>query len=145
MTINILGKLIDTSSIISINDIESNKKETDPYLNREAGFIVLFKSKLGITWYQSFKENIAADASLIEVKMIKEKWKYLQELVFKKWQEDKSEIEYFGFETKLIHLSGISGVLVKEFSNYYGEAIMIKLDNGREYYAPKGEFRTISN
>lgn len=45
---------------------------------------------------------------------------------------------------KLVHiLTGKVGVFVKQFRNYYGEAIMIRLDNGREYYAPKHEFKEI--
>lgn len=42
-------------------------------------------------------------------------------------------------------LTGLVGVFVKEFRNYYGEAMMIRLENGREYYAPKHEFRQIQN
>lgn len=45
-------------------------------------------------------------------------------------------------DAKLIHvLTGNIGVCVKEFRNYYGDAILIKLDDGREYYAPKREFK----
>lgn len=45
---------------------------------------------------------------------------------------------------KYIHiLSGKPGKFVKEFRNYYGDAIMIRLDNGREYYAPKHEFKKL--
>lgn len=45
---------------------------------------------------------------------------------------------------KYVHiLTGITGTFVKEFRNYYGDAIMIRLSNGREYYAPKHEFKEI--
>ena len=40
-------------------------------------------------------------------------------------------------------LSGKVGTFVKEFRNQYGDAIIIKLDNGREYYAPKHEFKLL--
>ena len=42
---------------------------------------------------------------------------------------------------KLVHpISGNIGTFVKEFQNHFGDAIMIKLANGREYFAPKREF-----
>jgi len=45
---------------------------------------------------------------------------------------------------KLIHAgTGNVGVFVKEFRNYYGDAIIIQLKNGREFYAPKHEFKDL--
>ena len=45
---------------------------------------------------------------------------------------------------KYVHiLTGKVGTLVKEFHNCYGDAIMIRLENGREYYAPKHEFKQL--
>ena len=42
---------------------------------------------------------------------------------------------------KMFHaLTGVTGFFVKEFKGYYGLSIMIRLDDGREYYAPKREF-----
>lgn len=47
-------------------------------------------------------------------------------------------------ETKYIHiLTGKVGTFVKEFKNYYGDAFMIRLDDGSEYYAPKKEFKQL--
>lgn len=40
--------------------------------------------------------------------------------------------------------TGIIGNFIKEFENYYGEAIMILTPDGREYYAPKHEFKIIN-
>ena len=42
-------------------------------------------------------------------------------------------------------ITGVSGIFVKEFTNNYGDAIMIRTDDGREYYAPKHEWVIISN
>ena len=45
---------------------------------------------------------------------------------------------------KYVHvLTGKVGIFVKEFRNYYGDAIMILLDDGRQYYAPKHEFKRL--
>ncbi|MGZ9675683.1 hypothetical protein [Flavobacterium sp. GNP001] len=45
---------------------------------------------------------------------------------------------------KYVHvLTGKVGTFVKEFNNYYGRSIMIRLDNGREYYAPAHEFKQL--
>jgi hypothetical protein len=45
---------------------------------------------------------------------------------------------------KYVHgLTGKTGTFVKEFNNPYGRAIMIRLDNGREWYAPAHEFEQI--
>lgn len=45
---------------------------------------------------------------------------------------------------KYVHiLTGKVGTFVKEFQNPYGRAIMIRLDNGREWYAPAHEFRPL--
>lgn len=40
--------------------------------------------------------------------------------------------------------TGIRGNFIKEFENYYGEAIMILTPDGREYFAPKHEFKIIN-
>ena len=40
-------------------------------------------------------------------------------------------------------LTGLVGTFVKFYRNRYGEGIIIKLDNGREYFAPVNEFRLI--
>lgn len=40
-------------------------------------------------------------------------------------------------------LTGKVGTFVKEFRNPYGRAMIIKLDNGREWYAPYNEFRLL--
>lgn len=48
-------------------------------------------------------------------------------------------------KTLLINIiSGVEGYFVKEFTNYYGDAIMIKTLSGKEYYAPKHEFKIIN-
>ena len=45
---------------------------------------------------------------------------------------------------RLVHIyTGKVGDFVKEFRNYYGDAIIIRLDNGREWYAPKREFKQL--
>lgn len=47
-------------------------------------------------------------------------------------------------KTELIHVpTGNTGIFIKEFHNYYGCAVLIKLNNGREYYAPKHEFKDL--
>lgn len=47
---------------------------------------------------------------------------------------------------KYVHiLTGLVGTFVKEFKNYYGQAMIIQLDDGREYYAPKKEFKKLIN
>lgn len=38
------------------------------------------------------------------------------------------------------HITGIEGVFVKFYRNRFGEGMLIKLDNGREYFAPVDEF-----
>lgn len=48
-------------------------------------------------------------------------------------------------KTLLINIiSGVEGYFVKEFTNFYGEAIMIKTLSGRNYYAPKHEFKILN-
>lgn len=41
-------------------------------------------------------------------------------------------------------ISGNTGTFIKEFENRFGTAILIKLANGREYFAPKAEFKEIA-
>ena len=45
---------------------------------------------------------------------------------------------------KWMHLpTGNIGILVREFRNRFGDAMIIKLEDGREYFAPKNEFRLL--
>ena len=50
-----------------------------------------------------------------------------------------------GSDKKMFHpISGNTGTFIKEFENRFGAAILIKLANGLEYYAPKAEFKEIA-
>lgn len=45
-------------------------------------------------------------------------------------------------ENKYIHsLTGNIGNFVEKRNGYYGEILIIRLDDGREYFAPTHEFR----
>jgi len=40
-------------------------------------------------------------------------------------------------------VTGIEGIFVREFRNYYGDAIEVRTDSGKHYYAPKHEWKFI--
>lgn len=42
---------------------------------------------------------------------------------------------------KYKHISGVIGTFVKFYRNKFGEGIVIKLDNGKEFFAPLNEFK----
>lgn len=41
------------------------------------------------------------------------------------------------------HIIGIEGIFVKFYRNRFGDGMVIKLDNGREYFAPINEFKLV--
>jgi len=89
MKILIQDKVVETKDIADIVDIEADKKM---FLNREAGFKILFID--GIS-EMTFKQNIPYESYPREIAEIKDKWKTLMSEVIKKWQSDKTEIEIF--------------------------------------------------
>lgn len=89
MQILVQNKVVETKEIADIVDIEADKKM---FLNREAGFKIIFLD--GISEIV-FKQNIPYESYPREISAIKDKWKKLMNDVVKKWQSDKTEIEAF--------------------------------------------------
>ena len=89
MIILINGKLVETKDIADIVDIEADKTT---FLNREAGFRIIFINGIPNL---DFKENIPYESSPRQISEIKNKWKVLMDKVIKKWHSDKTEIETF--------------------------------------------------
>lgn len=89
MQILVQNKVVETKDIADIVDIEADKKM---FLNREAGFKIIFLD--GIR-EMVFKQNIPYESYQREISAIKDKWKSLMNEVVKKWHSDKTEIETF--------------------------------------------------
>jgi hypothetical protein len=86
MKIVISNKVVETKEIADIVDIEADKKM---FLNREAGFKILFLDNTEM----SFSEKIAYESYPREIAAIKSKWQLMMDKVIEKWQSDKPEIE----------------------------------------------------
>lgn len=86
MEIFIQDKVIETKDIADIMDIEAGK---NMFLNREAGFKVIF-----IDGRQPviFKQSIPYESSPYQISAIKNKWYSMMSKVIEKWQSDKTEI-----------------------------------------------------
>ena len=89
MQILIQNKVVETKDIADIVDIEADKKM---FLNREAGFKIIF---LNGTPKMVFKQTIPYESSRNEISEIKNKWYSMMIKVIEKWQSDKTEIETF--------------------------------------------------
>jgi hypothetical protein len=87
MKILIQDKVVETKSIADIIDVEANKKM---FLNREAGFRIIF---LDGSPEIVFKQNIPYESYPSQISAIKSKWQQMMDKVIEKWQSDKTEIE----------------------------------------------------
>lgn len=90
MKILVENKVVETKDIADIVDIESGKKM---FLNREAGFKILFLDDK--TPDMVFKDDIPYESYPHEIREIKQKWKNLMDAVIERWEADKTEIEVF--------------------------------------------------
>lgn len=90
MEIVVLGHVIDTQKITDIYEIEREKKM---FLNREAGFVIMFMDGT----QKVFKEDIPYESYRSEISYKKEKWSKLQNEVTEKWEQDKHQLQEFGF------------------------------------------------
>jgi len=90
MKILVQNRVVETTNIAQIVDIEADKKN---FLNREAGFKIILLD--GDALAMEFKESIPYESYPHEIAAIKEKWRVLQEKVMQQWLADKSEILMF--------------------------------------------------
>jgi len=88
MQILIQDKVVETKNIADIVDIEADKKM---FLNREAGFKVLFIDNTEL----SFSEPISYESTPLDISYKKQKWARLMSNVIEKWQSNKTQIETF--------------------------------------------------
>jgi len=93
MEIIVLGHKIDTKDITDIYDVERDKRM---FLNREAGFIILFMDGSR----KAFKENIPYESYSSEIIEAKQRWAKLQKEVIDKWKADSHGLPEFGFDKK---------------------------------------------
>ena len=90
----VLGTKINTKEITAIYEIERDKKM---FLNREAGFVIMFMDGT----HKTFKENIPYESYSSEISAKKERWAKLQKEVTEKWEKDKHQFEEFGLNVKV--------------------------------------------
>ena len=90
MKILVQNRVVETTNIANIVDVEADKKN---FLNREAGFKIILLH--GDVLAMEFKENIPYESYPREIAEIKNKWKRLMDSVIEKWKSDKTEIEAF--------------------------------------------------
>lgn len=88
MEILVEDKVIETTNIVDIVDIEAHKQM---FLNREAGFIIRFRDNTSMT----FGEAISYDSYPSEIAAKKDRWKVLEDKVRAQWKEDMKEIPTF--------------------------------------------------
>ena len=93
MKILVQNRVVETTNIANIVDIEAGKKM---FLNREAGFKIILLH--GDALAMEFKEDIPYESYPNEISAIKEKWKVLQENVMLQWLSDKNEIPSFNLK-----------------------------------------------
>jgi len=90
MKILVQNRVVETTNIADIVDIEADKKN---FLNREAGFKIILLH--GDILAMEFKQDIPYESYPHEIAAIKEKWRVLQEKVMQQWQTDKTAIPTF--------------------------------------------------
>lgn len=88
MQILVQNKVIETTDIVDVVDIERDKKM---FLNREAGFKIIFKDNSEVV----YKEDIPYDSYPSEISETKTKWRNLMDKVIEQWKQDKADIPTF--------------------------------------------------
>lgn len=88
MEIIVLGQVIDTKKITEIYEIERDKRM---FLNREAGFVIVFMDGSKKT----FGERIPYESYASQISHTKSVWAKLQKEVTEKWEQDKHDLPVF--------------------------------------------------
>ena len=88
MEIIVLGQVIDTKKIKEIYEIERDKRM---FLNREAGFVIVFMDNTK----QTFCERIPYESYVSEISYKKNTWAKLQKEVTEKWKQDMHDLQVF--------------------------------------------------
>jgi hypothetical protein len=84
----VLGQVIDTKKIKEIYEIERDKRM---FLNREAGFVIVFMDDTK----QTFCERIPYESYASEISYKKNTWAKLQKEVTEKWKQDMHDLQVF--------------------------------------------------